>query len=184
MVPKGISRMASIFLLTFSMTARTRILPPRSPSLYFEKSATPPVKKSGRILMVFPRIASMDASISSQKLCGRILQASPTAIPSTPCASNKGNLTGSVTGSLLRPSYDDCHMLVLGLKTTSWANLLSRASMYRAAAELSPVYTLPQFPWVSMSRSFCPICTNASPILTSPCGWYFIVWPMTFATLL
>ena len=42
----------------------------------------------------------MDASQSSLKLWGSILDERPTAIPSTPCASSKGNLTGRVTGSL------------------------------------------------------------------------------------
>ena len=42
--------------------------------------------------------------MSSLKLCGRILQARPTAMPSTPWASSSGNFTGRVTGSLLRPS--------------------------------------------------------------------------------
>ncbi len=35
---------------------------------------------------------------------GNTLVAKPTAIPSTPCANTKGNLTGNVIGSLLRPS--------------------------------------------------------------------------------
>jgi topoisomerase-4 subunit A len=38
------------------------------------------------------------------------------------------------------------------------------------AAARSPVRIFPQFPCVSMSRSFCPICTSASPIEASPCG--------------
>ena len=46
----------------------------------------------------------MEASISSQKLCGKILVESPTAIPSAPCANNKGNFMGKFTGSFFRPS--------------------------------------------------------------------------------
>ncbi len=30
---------------------------------------------------------------------------------------------------------------------------------------------------MSISRSFWPSCTSASPMLASPCGWYFIVLP-------
>ncbi len=71
----------------------------------------------------------MAASTSSMKLCGSILDASPTAIPSTPCTSNKGNFTGSVTGSLFLPSYEGFHSVVLGLKTTSSANFDSLASI-------------------------------------------------------
>ncbi len=40
----------------------------------------------------------MDASISSMKLCGRIFDASPTAIPSTPCASKSGKFNGQCYG--------------------------------------------------------------------------------------
>ena len=64
----------------------------------------PPVIKSGYKSDLRPRSAAIDASINSQKLCGKILQARPTAIPSTPCANNKGNFIGKVTGSRLRPS--------------------------------------------------------------------------------
>ena len=71
----------------------------------------------------------MDASHSSLKLCGSILDESPTAIPSTPCASKSGNFTGKVIGSLLRPSYDNFHSVVLGLNTTSSANFDKRASI-------------------------------------------------------
>ena len=46
-VPKGISVMASRYLLRGSIRARIFTLPPRSPSLYSEKSAMPPVGKSG-----------------------------------------------------------------------------------------------------------------------------------------
>ena len=72
----------------------------------------------------------MAASIISLKLCGNIFDASPTAIPSTPWASNKGNFTGSVTGSLFLPSYELFHAVVLGLKTTSRANFDNLASIY------------------------------------------------------
>ena len=39
-----------------------------------------------------------------------------------------------------------------------------------AAAASSPVRTSPQLPCVSINKSFCPMFTNASPILASPCG--------------
>ena len=43
-------------------------------------------------------------AIVTQKLCGSIFDERPTAIPSAPCANSKGYFTGSVIGSLLRPS--------------------------------------------------------------------------------
>ena len=46
----------------------------------------------------------MHASINSMKLYGKILQAKPTAMPSTPLDNSRGNLTGKVSGSLFRPS--------------------------------------------------------------------------------
>ena len=42
------------YLERSSILARTFTLPPRSPSLYSEKSAVPPVGKSGRMRKVFP----------------------------------------------------------------------------------------------------------------------------------
>ena len=45
-----------------------------------------------------------EASINSLKLCGNIFVDNPTAIPSAPCANNKGNITGRFTGSFLLPS--------------------------------------------------------------------------------
>ena len=115
-----------------------------------------------------PRRQATEASISSLKLCGRIFDDSPTAMPSAPCASSRGNLIGRLTGSRLRPSYDCFQTVVLGLNTVSSANRERRASMYRGAAALSPVRMLPQLPWQSISRSFCPSCTSASPIEASP----------------
>ncbi len=71
----------------------------------------------------------MEASISSLKLWGSILEARPTAMPSTPCASNRGNFMGRVSGSWLRPSYESIHSVVLGLNATSSASFERRASM-------------------------------------------------------
>ena len=45
--PNGSSVMARTFLPRASIRARTFTLPPRCPSLYSAKSATPPVGKSG-----------------------------------------------------------------------------------------------------------------------------------------
>ena len=98
----------------------------------------------------------MLALMSSLKLCGSILVERPTAIPSAPWASNSGNLTGRETGSFLRPSYESCQLVILGLYTTSKANLESLASIYLEAAALSPVSVFPQFPCVSINKSFCP----------------------------
>ena len=88
----------------------------------------------------------MAASQISQKLWGRIFELRPTAIPSAPCASSKGNFTGRVIGSLFLPSYDIFHSVVFGLNTVSRANFERRASIYRGAAALEPVRILPQFP--------------------------------------
>ena len=78
----------------FSMRARMRIRPPRKPSLYFEKSAMPPVGKSGRMLTFLPCKRSIDASSNSTKLCGRMRQARPTAMPSTPLCEQQWELEG------------------------------------------------------------------------------------------
>ena len=180
----GMSRITSVFWSSFSIFALTLILPPRWPSLYLETSMLPPVGKSGYRWNSSPRRYAMAASHISQKLCGIIFEFRPTAMPSTPCANSNGNFTGNVTGSLLRPSYDICHSVVFGLNTVSKANLLRRASIYLGAAADEPVRILPQLPCVSISRSFCPICTRASPIEASPCGWNCMVCPTIFATLL
>ena len=114
-VLNGIWRITKVFLSSWATLARTRILPPRKPSLYCPTSITPPVGKSGYNSNRFPFRCLIDASISSIKLCGRILVDSPTAIPSPPCASSNGNFTGRWIGSFFRPSYDNCHCVTLGL---------------------------------------------------------------------
>jgi len=55
--------------------------------------------------------------------------------------------------------------------------------MYRAADALSPVKMFPKFPCLSMKRSLFASTTRAPPIEASPCGWYFMQWPTTLATL-
>ena len=114
-VLNGIWRITKVFLSSWATLARTRILPPRNPSLYCPTSITPPVGKSGYNSNRFPFRCLIDASISSIKLCGKILVDSPTAIPSPPCASSNGNFTWRWIGSFLRPSYDNCHCVTLGL---------------------------------------------------------------------
>ena len=116
----------------------------------------PDVGKSGNSVNFCPFKHLIDESINSIKLCGKILVDKPTAIPSPPWAKSKGNLTGKFIGSFLLPSYEDCHFVILGLKTTSNANLESLASIYLEAADLSPVNIFPQLPWVSIKSSFCP----------------------------
>ena len=49
-------------------------------------------------------------------------------------------------GSFRLPSYEDCQLVTLGLKTTSLAKVDSLASIYLDAAALSPVNVFPQFP--------------------------------------
>ena len=128
-VPKGISVIFNVFLSTISTFARTRIRPPLFPSLYSRTSTKPPVRKSGYNSNDSFRKYFMDASISSQKLCDITLVDKPTAIPSAPCASNNGNLTGNCSGSRFLPSYDNCHFVISSLNTTSSANLDNRASI-------------------------------------------------------
>ena len=102
--PNGSSRITSVLLSAFSILPRTRTLPPLNPLLYASTSAVPPVGKSGYSLNPLPRRVQMLASMSSMKLCGSVLHANPTAMPSTPEASKRGNLTGRTSGSLFRPS--------------------------------------------------------------------------------
>ena len=82
--PKGSSRMTKVLLSSFSMRQRTRIRPPRRPLLYCSTSAVPAVGKSGYNVKLFPCNTAMLESNSSIKLWGSVLQANPTAIPSTP----------------------------------------------------------------------------------------------------
>ena len=73
----------------------------------FAPSATPPVGKSGP-LMIFKislksqfgsSILLMVASITSPRLCGGILVAYPADIPVAPLTSKFGNLAGKTVGS-------------------------------------------------------------------------------------
>jgi hypothetical protein len=103
-VPKGSSVTARRYFERVSILARTFTLPPRSPSLYSEKSAMPPVGKSGKMRKRFPWRWFTAARQRSLKLCGRILVERPTAMPSAPSRRTSGNLAGRVTGSRVRPS--------------------------------------------------------------------------------
>ena len=103
-VPNGIWLIINVLLFNFCITALTLTLPPLRPSLYWVKSANPPLGKSGNNSIFFPFKTLIEASISSIKLWGRILQARPTAIPSAPWFSNIGNFTGRYCGSLFLPS--------------------------------------------------------------------------------
>jgi len=103
-VAYGSSVIARRILLLRSIRARIFTFPPRSPSLYSEKSASPPVGKSGYIRKVLPWRWLMAARQRSLKLCGRILVERPTAIPSAPSRRTIGNLAGRVMGSFARPS--------------------------------------------------------------------------------
>ena len=128
--PKGISVIFSaLLLLSFSIFALILTFPPRIPSQYLLTSIIPPVGKSGYNTKSSCFRWAIQASISSLKLWGNILEARPTAIPSTPWANNKGNFIGKVMGSRLRPSYEGFQFVVLGLNTTSRANLDKRASI-------------------------------------------------------
>ncbi len=121
--------MTRVFLSGDSMRARTRRRLPLRPSLYCETSTAPPVGKSGYSSNDLPRKASIEASSTSTKLWGMILVESPTAMPSTPCTSKSGILAGRCTGSRLRPSYEACQLVILGLNRMSSASLDRRDSM-------------------------------------------------------
>ena len=99
----GISRITSFRCFSStSILARTTIRP--LPSSYSETSIVPPSRKSGYSRKGSPRSSQICASRSSRKLCGMIVVAMPTAMPSLPSISRLGILTGSTTGSRLRPS--------------------------------------------------------------------------------
>ena len=66
--PNGISVIDRVFLSIFSIFARTLIFPPFFLLLYFEQSAEPPVRKSGKISKSLPSRTQIEASISSLKL--------------------------------------------------------------------------------------------------------------------
>ncbi|MCS1411896.1 MAG: hypothetical protein M2R45_05098 [Verrucomicrobia subdivision 3 bacterium] len=101
-IPGGISEMARVELSFTLIRARIRIVP--RPSSYSEASIRPPAMKSGNNLNFWFRSTAICASNNSMKLCGRILDESPTAIPSVPNMSKRGNFDGKVTGSFPRPS--------------------------------------------------------------------------------
>ena len=67
-VPKGISLINKVLLSFSSIFALTRILLPFRPSLYWLKSALPPVGKSGNSSIFFPFKMDILASQSSIKL--------------------------------------------------------------------------------------------------------------------
>ena len=59
----------------------------------------------------------IEASISSQKLCGNILVERPTAMPSAPCANNKGNFTKKATGRITF-TCNDGHLIEQAIQET------------------------------------------------------------------
>ena len=61
------------------------------------------------------KLGQKELLIDCQGNWGNIFTDKPTAMPSTPCASNNGNFVGRVIGSLLRPSYEGRHSVILGL---------------------------------------------------------------------
>ncbi len=85
----------------------------------------------------------------------------------------QGNWGNILTGDrAAAPRYIEARLSKFALETVfnPKTNFDRRASMYRGAAARSPVRMFPQLPCMSMSRSFCPNCTKASPIEASPCG--------------
>ena len=101
-VSAGTSRMITCLSPSASILARTRICP--RPSSYSETSIRPPVWKSGKTWKGRSSRMAISASSSSQKLCGRMCVAMPTAMPSVPIISSAGTFAGRHTGSLPRPS--------------------------------------------------------------------------------
>ena len=98
----GISFISTVESSLILILARTVTWP--APSRYSRASIKPPVWKSGSNLKgCFFRMAIWAWS-NSGKLCGRMRDAMPTAIPSVPSMSRRGSLDGRVIGSLPRPS--------------------------------------------------------------------------------
>jgi hypothetical protein len=97
---------------------------------------------------------------------------------------SNGNLTGKVTGSFLRPSYDNCHSVVCALYTTSMQTLKDVPQCNEVLQHYPRYVHHPSFLVYLSSKSFCPMFTIASPMAASPCGWYCMVLPITLATLL
>ena len=67
-------------------------------------STNPPVKKSGYNLNDLSFKDEIEHLINSLKLCGKIFVDSPTAMPSAPIDSKRGNFDGKISGSLFLQS--------------------------------------------------------------------------------
>ena len=116
------------------------------------------------------------ASITSPRLCVGMLVAIPTAMPVAPLSSRLGSLVGITVGSCRVSSK----LLVISTVSLSRSSImaspmrLSRASVYRMAAGLSPS-TLPKLPCPSTSvylmAHSCAMRTSAKYTELSPWGW-------------
>ncbi len=148
---------------------RTASLMPARPTMI------PPVGKSGpwMYLRSFSSLSSgffmsaTVASTTSPRLCGGILVAIPTAMPSDPLTSRFGNRAGKTFGSLWLSSKFGAKSTVSELmsRSISVAMRASRASVYLIAAAGSPS-TLPKFPCPSTSgwriENSCASLTSVS----------------------
>ena len=107
------------------------------------------------------------ASITSERLCGGILVAIPTAMPSEPLTSRFGYRAGSTNGSFLLSSKFGTKSTVSELmsRSISVAMRVMRASVYLIAAAGSPS-TEPKLPCPSTSgwrmEKSCARRTSAS----------------------
>ena len=134
-----------------------------------------PVGKSGPLIYFISPFVSIDglsiyattASITSPKLWGGMLVATPTAMPYAPLTKRLGKRPGRVSGSFnLSSKFKLKWTVSLSIsRKSSRARLLSFISVYLYAAAPSPSIE-PKFPWPSISGSLsvksCAMRTAAS----------------------
>ena len=128
----------------------------------------------------------MIPSITSERLCGGIFVAIPTAIPEAPFIIKAGTLVGSTVGSIMvssKLSWKSTVSLSISDKRSSDIFCIL-ASVYLMAAGLSPS-TDPKLPCPStklyLKLHSWAILTIVSYTELSPCGWYL---PITSPTIL
>src|SRR5579872_6368526 len=135
-----------------------------------------PVGKSGPLMCLHTSFnvdlgssnSIRQASTTSDKLCGGISVAMPTAIPDPPFNNTVGNCAGNMQGSSNVPSKLACHSTVPCSSSAKYvsAKALNRDSVYRIAAKDLGSSTDPQFPCPSTNgyryENGCAINTMAS----------------------
>ena len=151
--------------LLASIYARARIITFPRPVSYADLSPSIPIRKapvgksgpficsirSSQVASGFS-IKCTSPAITSLRLCGGILVAMPTAMPSDPLISRPGTIVGNTVGSLRVSSKFEIQSTVSFSRSCSNSppSRVMRASVYRMAAALSPS-TEPKFPCPSTS---------------------------------